>query len=386
MKNRILVLLLILISFIGQSQNSNEKILYIIDGIPVIEDPDKDDDELTENDIELLTVITNKSEIKEYTVLEVDKVINITTKLYAKRSEDIKSIPSTKQMQKKNGTWYLNNSKKTYSGKFIDYYSTGKIRGEGTLFNGRLKGIRKMYYSNGNLSLERYYDNGISDGEEKEYYENGVLEQKGESRNGKKVGIWEMYHPNGQLKQRLNFNDNGKMDGKVISYYSTGKIKVTYEYKNGTYLKNKTYDKIFKYYNEGQKYFKTGEYKSAIKKYSKCIELDESQADSYFARGTANMEIMKFEEAISDFNKVLEIEPYYTFAYANRGFALMRKYEFGNSRKLSEFSGVQIYATKEVKIPKDDLNRICNDLEKAIALGDKSKIVINAKNKYCNKE
>ena len=82
MKKRILIILLTLVSFIGQSQNSNENILYIVDRIPIIEDPDKDDDELTENDIELLTVITNKSEIKKYTDLEVDKVINIITKLY----------------------------------------------------------------------------------------------------------------------------------------------------------------------------------------------------------------------------------------------------------------------------------------------------------------
>lgn len=386
MKKRILIILLILTSFIGQSQSSNENILYIVDGIPIIEDPDKDDDELTENDIELLTVITDKNKISKYTDMNVDKVINIVTKPYAKRSEEIKAIPTTKLMTRKNETWYLKNEPKPYTGPFIDYYSTGKIRGEGTLFNGKLKGIRKMYYSNGNLSLERYYENGISHGIEKEYYENGILEQKGEFKNGKEVGIWEMYYPNKQLKQRANFNSNGKMDGEVISYYSTGKIKVTYEYENGTYLKNKTYDKIFKYYNDGQKYFKTGEYKSAIKKYSKCIELDELQADSYFARGTAKMEMMKFDEAILDFNKVLEIEPFYTFAYANRGFALMRKYEFKDSRKLSEFSGVRVYATKEVKISKDDLNRICNDLRKAINLGDKSKMVINAKNKYCNKE
>ena len=39
-------------------------------------------------------IITNKSEIKKYTNLEIDKVFNITTKLYAQRSEEVKAIPS----------------------------------------------------------------------------------------------------------------------------------------------------------------------------------------------------------------------------------------------------------------------------------------------------
>jgi len=385
MKKRILIILLTLVSFIGQSQNSNENILYIVDGIPIIEDPDKDDDELTENDIELLTVITNKSEIKKYTDLEVDKVINITTKLYTKRSEDIKSIPSTKQMQKKNGMWYLNNFKKPYSGKFIDYYSTGKIRGEGTFFNGKLKGIRKMYYSNGNLSLERNYDNGISHGIEKEFYKNGVLEQQGEFKNGKEVGIWEMYYPNEQLKQRAKFNDNGKMEGEVIAYYSTGKIKGISNYKNGKYIKDKVINKIFNYYNQSQELYKQGNYKSSIKKLTKAIELDTAWAQGYFARGTMKLNDFQFDEAIIDFNKTLEIEPYYTNAYSNRAFAIMRKHQISNGRTISKSKYVQVIASKETEIPENELVKICEDLNKAVSLGDENQMVLEALEKHCRK-
>jgi antitoxin component YwqK of YwqJK toxin-antitoxin module len=385
MKKRILFILLILTSFIGQSQNSNENILYIVDGIPIIENPDKDDDELTESDIELLTVITDKNEISKYTNMNVDKVINIVTKPYAKRSEEIKAIPTTKLMTKKNGTWYLKNETKPYTGPFIDYYSTGKIRGDGTFFNGKLKGIRKMYYSNGNLSLERYYENGISHGIEKEYYENGILEQKGEFKNGKEIGIWEMYYPNKQLKQRANFNSNGKMDGEVISYYSTGKIKGVSQYKNGEYLKDKVNTKIFNYYNQSQELYKQGSYKSSIKKLTKAIELDTTWAKGYFARGTMKLNNFQFDEAIVDFNKTLEIEPYYTNAYSNRAFAIIRKYQFSNSRTLSKSKYVQVVASKETEIPENELKKICKDLNKAVSLGDKNEMILEALEKYCRK-
>jgi len=383
MKNKIIILLLILISFIGQSQNSNERILYIIDSIPIIDDPSEDDDELTENDIETLTIITNKSEIKDYTNLEIDKVINITTKLYAKRSKEIKAIPTTKQMERKNGKWYLNNSTSPYTGEFIDYYNTGKIWGEGTMFNGKLKGIRKMYYSNGNLSLERNYDNGISHGIEKEYYKNGVLEQQGEFENGKEVGIWEMYHPNKQLKQRAEFNSNGKMEGEVISYYSTGKTKGVSYYKNGEYVKDKVNNKIFNYYNQSQELYKQGNYKSAIKKLDKAIELDSTWAKGYFARGTMKLNDFQFDEAITDFNKTLEIEPYFTNAYANRAFAIMRKHQFSNGRTLSKSKYVQVIASKETDIPENELEKICEDLNKAISLGDNSEMVLEALKTHC---
>ena len=385
MKKRTLIVLLTLISFIGQSQNSNENTLYIIDGIPVIEDPDKDDDELTENDIELLTVITDESEITKYTILKVDKVISIVTKPYAKRSEEIKAIPSTKQMRRKNGKWYLDNLKEPYSGKFIDYYSTGKIRGEGTFFNGKLKGIRKMYYSNGNLSLERNYDNGISHGVEKEFYKNGVLEQQGEFNNGKEVGIWEMYHPNKQLKQRAEFNSNGKMEGEVISYYSTGKIKGVSQYKNGEYVKDKVNNKIFNYYNQSQELYNQGNYKSSIKKLTKAIDLDTTWAKGYFARGTMKLNDFQFDEAIIDFNKTLDIEPYFTNAYANRAFAIMRKHQFSNGRTLSKSKYVQVVASKETDIPENVLEEICKDLNKAVSLGDENEMVLEALEKHCRK-
>jgi len=385
MKKRIIIILLILASFIGKSQNSNENTLYIVDGIPIIENPDKDDDELSENDIELLTVITDKNEIKKYTNLEVDKVINITTKLFSKRSEEIKAIPTTKLMVKKNGTWYLKNETKPYTGHFIDYYSTGKIRGKGNFFNGKLKGIRKLYYSNGNLSLERYYDNGISHGTEKEYYKNGVLEQYGEFKNGKEVGIWEMYYPNKQLKQRAEFNINGKMEGEVISYYSTGKIKGVSQYKNGEYVKDKVNSKIFNYYNQSQELYKQGNYKSSIKKLTKAIELDTTWAKGYFARGTMKLNDFQFDEAIIDFNKTLEIEPYFTNAYSNRAFAIMRKHQFSNGRTLTKSKYVQVVASKETEIPENELEKICKDLNKAISLGDENEMVLEALEKHCGK-
>lgn len=383
MKNNILLTLLTLSSIIGFSQNKNENILYIVDSIPVIEEPKEGFGTLSEKEVDRVEVVKDKKVIESAGYKDLDGIIYVFTKAYVQRPDSIKAIPTTNRMTKKSGTWYLKDSPTPYSGPFIDYYLNGKRQGEGILFNGKLKGKRLLYYLNGNISDEIEYNYGISNGLEQRFYEDGTLKQKGNFKNGNETGIWEMYHPNGQLKQRTTFNHNGKMDGISISYYSTGKIKGTNKYKNGVYQKDKINDKMFDYYNQAQASFKQGNYKSAIKKYSKCIELNETWVDGYFARGTAKMNNFEFDEAIKDFDKALEIEPYFTNAYANRAFAIIRKYQLGNMRSLSKISGIQVIASKETEIPKSELTKVCKDLNKAVSLGDNNWLVLDALEKHC---
>lgn len=383
MKGIILILFLSLISSIGFSQNSNENILYIVDSIPVIEEPKEGFGTLTENEIDKVVVVKDKKAIESTGNNGLDGIIYVFTKAYAQRPDSIKSIPTTKLMTRNNGAWYLKNSSIPYSGKFIDYYLTGKKQGEGILFNGKLKGKRLLYHLNGSVSDEITYKNGISDGLEQRFYKDGTLMQKGNFNNGKETGIWEMYHPNGQLKQRSNFNENGKMDGESISYYSTGMEKGKNIYINGVYQKDKINDKKYNYYKKSQELYKQVNYKSAIKMLTKAIELDSTWADGYFARGTMKLNNFEFDEAIKDFDRTLEIEPYFINAYANRAFTIIRKYELGNSRILSKTKDVQIMASKEAEIPEYDLTKICADLNKALALGDNNLMVLEALEKYC---
>jgi antitoxin component YwqK of YwqJK toxin-antitoxin module len=381
MIKNILLLILIATSFYGLAQE-DKKFLYIVDSIPIIEEPKEGFGTLNEEEIDRVLTITDKDLINSTEFKDLDEIIYVFTKAYAQRPDSIKAIPTTNLMTKRSGAWYLKKETSPYSGPFIDYYLNGKKQGEGTLFNGRLKGKRLMYHLNGNISDEYYYDSGITNGTSRRFYEDGTLMQIGGFKNGKEVGAWEMYHPNGQLKQSSTF-EKGKMEGESVSYYSTGEIKGKNTYNNGIYQNDKTDEKIYELYNQGQSYFKQGNFKTAIKKYSKCIELNPNWADGYFARGTAKLNNFQFDEAKKDFDKVLEIEPFYTNAYSNRAFVLIRKNEFGDSRKISKIEGVQIIATKEKELSKADLIKICEDLERAIYLGDRNQMVLSAAKKYC---
>ncbi|MFD1014869.1 hypothetical protein [Winogradskyella rapida] len=383
MKHRILILLLILLPIIGFSQNTNENVLYVVDSIPIIEEPKEGFDVLTADEIDNVVVVKDKKVMQSSGYKDLDGIVYVFTKAYVKRPDSIKAIPTTKLMTKTNGTWFLDNNSTPYSGKFIDYYLTGTKQGEGIMFNGKLKGKRQLYYLNGIKSDEIEYANGISNGLEQRFYEDGTLMQQGTFRNGKEIGVWEMYHPNGQLKQQTTFNENGEMDGESVSYYSTGEVKGKNVYKNGVYQKDKVNDKLFKLYNQSQELYHQANYKGAIKKLDKALDLDSNWAEGYFARGTMKLNDFQFEEAIKDFNKTLEIEPYFTKAYSNRAFAHIRKQELGNGRTLSESKDLQIMASKDVEIPQSELDKICADLKKAVALGDDNMMVLEALEKYC---
>ena len=358
MKRLIIILYFIFLSLSTFGQNQDEQVLYIVDSIPVVEEPKEGFETLTENEIEKIEIIKDKNLIELKGYKDLDGIIYIFTKEYAKRSDSLKAIPSTKKMIKTRGIWSLRNSE-PYTGKFIDYYLNGKKEGEGYLFNGKLKGKRLLFYPDGNLSDEIEYENGLQNGVEKRYFKDGVLMQTGEFKNGKEIGVWEMYHPNGQLKQRSNFNENGKMDGESNSYYSTGELKGK------------------------SKYIKM-DYKAAIKKLDDAIEIEPNWSDAYFARGTMKLNNFQFEEAKEDFDKTVQIEPFFTNAYANRAFTIIRKYEFGDSRTLSKTKDVEVYATKKVEIPALEIENICFDLNKAVQLGDTNFMVMEALKKHCS--
>ena len=383
MKRQITILYLLFLSILTFGQNQNERILYVVDSIPIIEEPKEGFGTLTENEIEKVDVIKDKKIIESKGFKDLDGIIYVFTKEYAKRPDSLKSIPSTKRMNKKNGSWYLIDTE-PYTGKFIDYYLNGKKEGEGYLFNGKLRGKRLLFYPEGNLSDEVEYENGLQNGIEKRYFKNGTLMQTGEFKNGKEIGIWEMYHPNGQLKQRTNFV-NGKMDGESVSYYSTGEIKGKNNYTNGIYQKDKINDKLFELYNQSQELYKQMDYKGAIKKLDAALKIEPNWSDGYFARGTMKLNNFQFEEAKADFDKTIQIEPFFTNAYGNRAFTIIRKYEFGDSRTLSKSKDVQVFATKKVEIPESEIEKICLDLTKAVELGDTNSMILEAYKKYCKK-
>ncbi len=71
-------------------------------------------------------------------------------------------------------------------------------------------------------------------------------------------------------------------------------------------------------------------------------------------------------------------------AISNRAFARLRKYEFKGSKVLSKNQDVTIMAAKDkAPIPREDLDKICADLNLRYELGDRKPMIMDAINTYC---
>lgn len=373
-------ILFTIVQLIAFGQTSNEKVMYVVDSIPVIEDPEEGN-EISQNDVADLTVVKDKEKLKLLGYEQFDNVIYVFTKEYRNRAESIKEIPSIKQMERKDEVWFFHGI--PYTGRFIDYYYSGRKQGEGTLLNGKVNGSRSMYYQNGKISIERTYKVGVANGLEKEYYEDGALKQKGEFLEGEEEGFWESYFPNGQVKLRSNYK-KGEVKGNAIKYYSSGKVKESVFIENGKVTPDPKLVKLTQLMIKSNESAKDGDLKTAIKYCSKAIEMDSTYAEAYFSRGTIKLNDFQFDESIADFDKALHLEPFLEYALANRAFARIRKYQFGSSRTLSRNKDVTVLASKDkVPVPSIEQAKICSDLKTAILLGDKTKMITEALTDYC---
>ncbi len=340
----------------GQSE---ERILHVVDSIAIIDEPAEDEGEIAETDIETVTVVTDESKIEKFGYKDFDKVIFIITKEYFKRPEEIKKIPTFKNMEKKEGKWYLKGASSTYTGPFIDYYFNGKKYREGFVKHGLLDGQRTIYDKDGHKTVYSTFSNGKLNGEYEEYFINGQIQQKGIFEDGKEVGLWK-------------------------EWYSTGVLKKQFEFKDGKAIADKESEKLNSLFIKGLKSHEEGYYKAAVKYFDKAIELDSNYCDLYFHRSRAYLYDFQFDKAVIDCDKAIEIEPLYMEAYSNRAIIRIRKYELADSRVLSRNSEVTILAGQtKTDIPQEEKDKICKDLRMGFRLGDKKDMIKDAIKQYC---
>lgn len=87
------------------------------------------------------------------------------------------------------------------------------------------------------------------------------------------------------------------------------------------------------YLDFGNKLLKKKKYELAIESYTKSIELDIEEVESYTYRGLAYYKLKKYNEAIKDFNIALLLRDGYAEAYNFRGLA---KGELGDQKGACE--------------------------------------------------
>jgi len=359
----IFLLAFLSISATSFGQIPNEKILFVIDSIPILTDPEEWNP-IDPIDIADITVIKNKDSLKLLRPEQLDGIVYIFTKAYRNRPDSIKRIPSLKQMVVKNEIWNLNGI--PYSGKYIDYYNSGKIQNKGTLLNGKLNGELTVYFKNGNKKFISNYKDGILHGVWNDYYPNGVLLSSRKYADGKIIGYGTHYFVNGQIESEIKPKKATQYD-TAFSYYSTGQVKrMKLVKKNPSVQDKKTND-----FNAAVTYFlqsiNEGNLKEANKYFLSIWKVDSSSSDTRFKEGLLLEKESRFDAAIEAFDKALKLEPLMRESLVHRAIARIKKYKYSNTNLLTGKSKETPLTLEDIiSIPQDEQAKICNDLRQAV--------------------
>lgn len=126
----------------------------------------------------------------------------------------------------RNGTIYVIDEEKPYTGIFIEKYEEDKLH----ILSDK-NGENKSYHKGGKLRKEIVYKNGIKEGTEKLYYPNGQLDLEVTYKKGQKEGKVKRYYPDGQLQYKA-FYKNGLKEGMEKTYYKNGNLRLEIPYKS----------------------------------------------------------------------------------------------------------------------------------------------------------
>ena len=107
-------------------------------------------------------------------------------------------------------------------GKWIYYFSNGKLFSEEEYKEGKLHGVVKNYYPNGNVTQETTYLNGQKHGVSKTFSDTKILIEDVVYFEGKLHGDCKYYDLKGNIKEKGAY-ENGKRIGKW-EFYIDGEI------------------------------------------------------------------------------------------------------------------------------------------------------------------
>lgn len=350
---------------VGEARK-NERMLFVVDSVPILKDPESWNP-ITKEDWADITVIRDKDSIRQLGWEDVDAITYIFTKGYRGRPDSLRVIPSLRELELIDGIWLLDN--KPYTGKYIDYYNSGRIMDEGMLVDGKLNGALTVYYPGGQKKSLAHYKNGVLHGLRNDYYPNGAVMQSWEYWEGKASEAHKEYFING----RLQFERKPAMQTSfdtTIAYYSTGAIRKMTLFREGKLVYNKKAEDLRSYSNDFFRGLKDGDLKEANNAFYKIWKIDSASADTYFKAGLLMMKEFRFDEALAEFNKALSVEPLLVDAFVHRALARIKKYKFAALKPVPEkFKEPALVLGDLTAIPYDEQLKVCDDLHQARSQG-----------------
>jgi len=254
-----------------------------------------------------------------------------------------------KDLENRDGKWFLKGSAKPFTGQFVEYNNDGNIIGKGKFLDGLLEGQRMAFSDSGDTLFLRTYHKGSGFGPAKEFYPGGKVKQEGELKRNKENGVWKFFREDGSLESEITYA-NGVQEGECHEYSASGKLIKKYYIKGGNVEYGHTVKKLM---DEGLQKYREGNYQEAVEAFTKAIAENVTIAEAYFDRAACEGLLLNYKQAINDYDTAIVLNPTYKEAYLNRGCAKIN-IALKNGSK-----------SQDLKIK----SAACEDLHKATELG-----------------
>ena len=89
--------------------------------------------------------------------------------------------------------------------RWMQYFSTMRLRSDGTMVDGLREGRWVFYHANGAVQCEATFVGGREEGPYRVYRDNGAPYYIGQYSNGKPAGTWEIYDMQGNLVEKKEY-------------------------------------------------------------------------------------------------------------------------------------------------------------------------------------
>lgn len=335
--------------------------LFIIDSVPVYNDPEPWNPIEYEDIAETFT-IRNRDSLNQIGWPNMTSVTFIFTREYKNRPDSLKRIPVMKRMQQMDRVWYLNDQ--PYTGRYIDYFNSGRIMTEGQMLNGKLDGKMIIYYFTGGVKSIINYTEGVMDGERKDYYKNGSLVQVIKYDMGKLERDSRIFFNNGKLQHELRFIKETRNDTSIF-YYSTGIVKQMSFTSSGSFTQTDRENKLAYYHNRFNMSLRSGNIREANKNFYKLWQIDSGSADTHFLEGMLFMAEKRFKESIGAFTRALEVEPMMKEALLQRAISVLLMYRALREKAAPKGTVVNLTLQDILQMPVNEQKKIVSDIRLA---------------------
>jgi tetratricopeptide (TPR) repeat protein len=232
--------------------------------------------------------------------------------------EELITIGNQRYIKKNNGNWEVFKSEGSGSGSGSGENIKIETTSENKLQRGVIINNQKTDYYQTTTTYKYFYPTGTIISYTKEGFwfdQKGryvqTLEESfdGETKNiARKTTVYE-YDPNIKIEAPIKIND-GQPVNKANNQTSDSAVLAK------------------QYLDSGKTYLDKNDFDSAIKEFTKVIEINPQDFRGYGARGTAYLGKNDLDSAIRDFTKVIEISPQEVKAYGARGIVYSEKKDF----------------------------------------------------------